>query len=333
MGQCKNCFTNVDGREAKHCSDCNSELHKDCAIKDNGAFFCDVCYTAKEEAPQNKFGDYELPDYIRRTYIETYRSCPYKFYLEVIKGNKMPPNEYTQVGSDVHEVIEKLIRNEIPTNQAYKMIGDQFDEYSDSLFVNKSKEDMRKRADDSLDTFIQNIYEEIENVHSVEENIRFEVGDNVPDVSITMDLITEKDGKLEMHDWKTGKVMVGQKLSSDLQAPLYIRAVKKHFDQDVRKFTFYYLQENKTREFIQSEIDPQTYICTVGKREYKVNITDAVREVKTIFSRMQKGDFNIPQDTRKMHFTCKMCHLREEGLCEGADVQSWINLNNKGVVK
>jgi RecB family exonuclease len=138
-----------------------------------------------------------------------------------------------------------------------------------------------------------------------------------------MDRIDEVNGELEMHDWKTGRVMVGQKLSSDLQAPLYIYGTKLHFSKPVRSFTFYYLNENKTRTFTRSAEDPNVYICTVNKRQYKINILDGVREIQRVFSQIKKGNFNIPQDTKKMHFTCKMCHLKKQGICEGADLQSW----------
>lgn len=324
---CKNCFTPVDGRSAVECSECHASLHKECAINIDGVILCDVCLTVHEEKPVSKFGEFELPDQIRRTYIETYKKCPYKFYLEVIKGHTMPANEYTQVGSDVHEIFEAELEHGIGIEQAKEMMHRRFSKYEDSIFNQgfKSKEEMYQRAMDSIDTFYN--LPPLGKIFAIEENIVFNIGDDIPNVSITMDLITERDdGELEMHDWKTGKVMVGQKLSSDLQAPLYIYAVQQQYRKPVKSFEFYYLQENKTRKFIRSEIDPNVYICTVGKREYKVNIIDAIREVKSLFSRIKKGDFNIPQDTRSMHFTCKMCHLKEQGLCEGADEQSWHNL-------
>jgi len=324
---CKSCFTPVDGRSAVSCSECQALLHKECAIKVDSTFSCDVCFTVATEKPKSKFGEFTLPEHVRRTHIETYRNCPYKFYLEVIKGNEMPPNEYTQVGSDLHILFEEAIANYISIETMKNLFKERYwDTYTDDLFTFKTRDAMWERAMDSIDTFYT-ILPNLQNTFALEETIFTNIGDDIPDVRITMDLITEHDGELDMHDWKTGRVMVGVKLSSDLQAPLYIYAVQKHFKKAVRSFTFYYLQENKTRVFVRSTYNPEVYICTVGKREYQINLTDAIREVKSIFSRIKKADFNIPQEVRKMHFTCKMCHLQGMGLCSGADEQSWYQKN------
>ena len=42
-----------------------------------------------------------IPDVIRRSHIETYRSCPYKFYMEVIKGMEQGDTIYTKMGTDL----------------------------------------------------------------------------------------------------------------------------------------------------------------------------------------------------------------------------------------
>lgn len=320
MAQCKNCFSLT--REQTTCAQCESPLHKDCAIKEDGAFFCDLCYTLKEEQP--KVIEWELPEHIRRTYIETYRSCPFKFLKEVLEGNQQPATCYTQIGIDLHELFEKAI-----LNKEYHRIDMQddwneyWDNYPDTLFESKrQKDDMQQRAQDSMDTFYAKVLPTLDPTFITEETIHYSIGEDLPLVQFTMDLVTENsNGNLDMHDWKTGGVMVGQKISSDLQAPLYIYGVQRHFNRQIDTFTFYYLKENKTRVF--ERIDDDNYVCRVGKREYKINLTDAIREVKALFSRIKKGDFNIPQDTRKMYFTCKMCHIKEIGECQGADIQAW----------
>lgn len=323
--QCKQCLNPID-RRTTHvtCHECQAPMHKECVVNHDGVFFCDVCFVVATEKPKSRFGDFELPKVIRRTHIETYRTCPYKFYLEVIKGHEMPPNCYTSVGADLHVLFEQAIKGNVASaDDMKKAFEDMYwCGYSDELFVYKSREDMWERAMDSIDTFYT-ILPLIENVATTEQTIEYSIGDNIPMVQITMDLVTERDGELDIHDWKTGHVMVGKKLSTDLQAPLYIYAIKNHFNKPVRSFTFYYLHENKTRTFIRSEINPEEYICTVGKREYKINLTNAIREVKSLFSRIKKGDFNIPQDTKSMYFACKMCHLKEQGLCAGAEEESW----------
>lgn len=326
---CKNCYTPIeDLRKETKCTRCNEPLHKDCAIKDDG-MYCDTCYLVKgEDKPAIQI---EIPESIRRTYIELYRSCPYKFLKTVIEGHEPPPTIYTQLGIDLHEIFEDACLGQINKEESVKRFYEFFHAYDDSLFENEEqRKTMEKRALDSLDTFFDVVLPTLpQTPFTTEETIRYNIGENIPDVEFTMDRVDEVDGELELHDWKTGNVMVGQKLSSDLQAPLYIYGVREHFKRPVRKFTFYYLKENKVRVFERSSHDNDLYICRVNKREYHIRLTDAIREVKSLFSRIMKGDFNIPRDTRKMHFTCKMCHLREQGLCRGADEESWY-VNNQG---
>lgn len=317
---CKNCFTTVDGRSAEVCESCGSPLHKDCAISDGGTY-CDVCYTVRSSEPRTV--DFTVPDVIRRTYIETYRSCPYKFFKEVIEGNQPPGTIYTQLGIDLHEWFDRAINDRRITKAT--MLPEMeiiFESYDEELFGDVSKEKMHTRMIDSIDTFYH-IIEDMPIPFTTEQTIHYSIGKDLPLVEFTMDVVHEIDGELELVDWKTGQVMVGQKLSTDLQAPIYIYGVNKHFGKPVRKFTFYYLQENKHRVF--ERVDDDNYVCRVGKKEYKINLTDAIREVKTVFSHIKKGNFNIPQDTKKMYFTCKMCNVKAIGQCQGADIQSWHN--------
>lgn len=323
--KCKNCLQAMG--KAKHtCQSCNKPLHAECAINDGGTF-CDVCYIVKTQGGETL--SFTIPDVIRRTYIETYRSCPHKFFKEVIEGHTQPQTSYTQIGIDLHEWFDKVCNDRSITKETVLLdMEKKFKEYPDELFSSgfssDNRDDLLERAISCIDTFFEVTLHSLPVTPFItEETIHYTVGENLPDVQFTMDRIDEIDGELEMHDWKTGKVMVGQKLSSDLQAPLYIYGTKRHYGKPVRSFTFHYLNENKTRVFVRSPMEDDLYICTVGKREYKVRLTDAVREIQSVFSHIIKGNFSIPQNTSKMHFTCKMCHLQKQGLCEGADLQSW----------
>ena len=321
MTWCKNCFGSIaDLRTETKCTTCDSALHKECAIKDGSTPYCDVCYTVKEETPVKV--EFTVPDVIRRTYIETYRSCPHKFFKEVIEGNEQPPTCYTQIGIDLHDLFEKAIND-----RSYKQSDVERDfkaiwkAYQDDLFEDSTqKEKMALRSITSIENFFH-IIKDMPLPFITEQTIHYSIGEDLPNVEFTMDVVLDVDNELELIDWKTGGVMVGQKLSSDLQAPIYIYGVNKHFGRPVRKFTFYYVNENKERVFERTHDDE--YVCRVGKREYKICLTDAIREVKSIFSQIKKGNFNIPMDTRKMYFACKMCHIKKINKCRGADEEAW----------
>lgn len=319
---CINCFGDIpDLRKETKCTQCNSPIHKDCAIIEDSLSYCDTCYTSKDSAP--KVVEWVLPEYIRRTYIETYRSCPHKFFLEVLKGHEAPPTCYTQIGIDLHELFDKAINDRSYPKE--KMRDDMlvfWNAYQDTLFESdKQRNDMSQRITDSIEGFYA-FLPSLPMPFATEETVFYSIGDDIPQVRFTMDYISENDnGNLDIGDWKTGGVMVGKKISSDLQAPLYIYGVQKHYNRIVDEFTFYYVKDGKTRVFRRTTDD--NYVCVVGKREYHINLTDAIREVQALFNQIKKGNFNIPRETKKMYFTCKMCHLQAQGLCRGADEESW----------
>ena len=322
--QCNSCGFPVSSRETiGECEVCHKPTHSFCLIKEDDKAYCDHCYVAKTE---EKYVP-ELPSTIRRTYIELYRSCPRKFRLEVLEGHASPPTKYTQVGIDLHDLFEKAVNDRTYTKaqmwQDYhpmfkKCIDDEL--FDDELDIKKFQD----RAEQSINTFYE-VLPSIPQPFVTEQTISYSVGEDIPDVEFTMDLITEApNGELDLHDWKTGKVMVGQKIATDMQAPLYIYGVEQHYGRKVRSFTFYYLNEKKTRTF--TRVSEGVYECVVGKRSYYIKLRETMTEIAQIFSKMKQGHFSIPQDTKKMFFTCKMCHLQEQGLCFGADQQSWVDL-------
>ena len=323
MSTCYSCYRPVDQSPTAVCSKCNNALHEDCAINDGGALTCDMCYTNQIASPPKS--EYPIPEVIRRSYIETYRTCPFKFLKQIIEGNEQPPNCYTQVGIDLHDLFEKGL-NDRSYNQM--RMATEFDaiwkEYDDALFdTPELKVQMFNRSQKSIQTYYQ-VIDSIPIPMVTEKTIHYEVGEGFPKVEFTMDGIIElPDGELEILDWKTGRVTTGQKLSTDLQAPLYIYGVQLEYKRPVKRFTLYFLNENKTR--VYERVAHNKYVCTVGKREYHIDLEDMVKEVRRVFSGVMKGNYNIPRDTKGMYFACKMCHIKEMGLCEGADMQSWYN--------
>jgi RecB family exonuclease len=276
-------------------------MHAECAIQDGGVF-CDTCYvTRKEDTPKMTF---TIPDVIRRTYIETYRKCPHKFFKEVLEGNVQPPTSYTQIGIDLHEIFENACNGNENKENALRVMQEKFAGYSDTLFdsgfASDNRDDMWTRTTESIDTFFDVTLPNLPATpFTTEETIEFSVGAELPNVQFTMDRIDEVDGELEMHDWKTGRVMVGQKLSSDLQAPLYIYGTREHFGKPVRSFTFYYLQDNKTRVFTRDAVNPDIYVCKVNKREYKVSLKSTIAEIQHVFSVKSKMGISTSHKTRR----------------------------------
>lgn len=329
---CANCNTEITEKKYLTCTDCNKKLHLSCPNKCSkcATILCDVCALVNKKVCKTcaEKGAY-MPDVIRRSHIELYKSCPYAFYKEVVEGVEVPNGVYAQVGIDLHELFNQYSCYEEASSR--KIMIEQwseiFNNYPDNLFEDVAKIDFYNKGITCIDKFLY--YESfMPYPFATEETIKFNISDGLPDVQITMDRINEIDGELELVDYKTGKVMVGQKLSTDLQVPLYTYAVYKHYGRMPKRFRLLYLFEDKERVF--ERIDDDKMVCTVRKKDYVVSIQEALREVKTIFGRIKQGHFSIPH--KPDFFACKMCHLRTINQCSGSIDEKWKQVNeSRGV--
>ena len=304
--QCFNCSQQVIKKGSTRCKGCDTILHADCAINN----LCDLCLITNEERDVVKF---EVPEIIRRSYIETYKKCPHKFLKQVIDDNPMPPNIYTQLGIDLHIEFEKACADRTyPMQDMYNAFEQYWATYGDELFSEHGTRDkMYARGYESIEGFYDVLPKLPITPFALEETLTLDVGADLPKIQITMDRIDiDENDELHIQDWKTGKVIVGKKISSDLQPPLYIKLVKEHYGKEVKSFNLYYVAEGKSRHYTRSDIDPNVYHCYVGKRQYTININDAIREVQHLFSQIVKGNFNIPRDTKSLYFECKNCHIK-----------------------
>lgn|GEM_PF-3125301 len=315
---CINCFLDIeDMRKETRCTTCNKPIHKDCAIKG----FCDTCYTASKKPttlPVEK-----IPDVIRRSHIETYRTCPFKFYMQVFKGIKEEMNPYQQIGIDLHEIFNKCSKDHsINHTTALEMFEKYWLSYPIELFDDDPvlKNKLYIRGTESINTYFY-IIKNMPKAITTEETIHTSIGDDYPIIETTIDRINPFNDGIEIVDWKSGSVMVGKKFTTDMQAPLYIYGASKHFEKPVQRFKLIYLQENKERIFEQ--VSNNIYCCTVGNRDYIINIEEKIDEVKKVFDNIKNNRFNIPKNTKEMYYQCKMCYLKKQDICKGADIQPW----------
>jgi RecB family exonuclease len=258
-----------------------------------------------------------LPDVIRRSYIDTYEACPYKFYLEVVKRLEPPETIYTALGSDLHELFDKYSWTENPDPK--KMIDEfepYFNKYTPELFGSVSRIKMIDRAEASIENFVK-VHASMAKPWITEERVQMDFP-GMPSVSIAMDRINKlEDDKYEVVDWKTGAVLTGQKLSSTLQVPLYIAIIKEHYNIDVQRFRLEYLAEGKSR--VYNKINDDEYEVRVRKATYKVSLTDSVRRVKSVFSHIKNKDFNI-KSNQNAFYCNKFCPWNEKQ-CQGLVTQ------------
>lgn len=326
MSECANCFDRIKGNEASvACSRCGKPLHRKCASAcECGATLCDGCLIEYGKCETCETKSTVNIDVIRRSHLELYKQCPYAFKLEVIDNLGHQQTIYTQSGIDLHELFDKYsTRDDSSPEELYKEFVEVYEsKYPEERYRGyASREAMELRYKKNIEGFFK-LRKQIGKPIITEQKIVFSIGEDLPNVSITMDRIDEEDGEYVLSDYKTGKVMVGQKLSTDLQAPLYIYAVMQKYGKPVKRFDFYYLGEEKVRSFVK--IDEDHYKCTVRKTDYIISISEKLKEVRTILDKINKGLFQI--NNHQKAYNCRSCQFYEKQ-CAGVDVETWRQVN------
>ena len=107
MEKCKCC------RDTMHpednivlCEACEKVVHKHCAIKEGDKFYCIYCHgNIVFVGNEHEMIDMPvLPEVIRRSYIDNYKTCPFMAYNIIIKNLELPSSSFAQVGIDLHDM-------------------------------------------------------------------------------------------------------------------------------------------------------------------------------------------------------------------------------------
>jgi RecB family exonuclease len=261
---------------------------------DCGRNLCLPCTMAGSCPCKSETKEIQLPDVIRRSYIDTYETCPHKFYLEVVKHLEPPETIYTALGSDLHELFDKYSWIKNPSiEEMIEEFQPYFKKYDAQLFKDVPRVKMIKRAEDSITNFVK-LHSTMNEPWITEERLKIDFP-NMPSVSMAMDRINKlDDGTYEVIDWKTGTVLTGKRLANNLQVPLYIAIIKENYNIDISKFRLEYLGEAKSR--VYNKINDDVYEVRVRKTTYTVSLTESIRRVKTVFSQIKNNNFNIKND-------------------------------------
>lgn len=322
MDKCTVCGKKLTWENSTLCIKCKVPLCEDCSSKNN--YKCNKC------SDKIKI---KIPDVIRRSSIEDYKSCPFYFKLHVIDGNEPRQNVLARLGSDLHEMYEQVQRGDLEPNiEALKSSLDWYMAHIEEDYPDEDMDRLWNRAEICNKNFLS-IYQTFENkAVTFEERIEFPVGKDLPKVTIAYDRLEEdENGDLHIIDWKTGEVMSGKKLTTDLQPALYLKAVEQKYGKMPKSFRLIYLsdtyKDGSHKERLFTSIDGNKFVCKVGKKEYIQDISEQLKVVQKLFSQIKARNFNIPE--KPDYFKCKMCSFREDGLCSGNDTESWKLINKE----
>lgn len=333
--KCANCLQIIkEGEEIVYCTNSNQPLHKECAnpCVECGKPLSDVESLANKFKCKNCTKDNVVQiESVRRSYIENYKTCPYMFKKLAIDKVEVPNNPYAENGIILHDIFDKASNDKSITKEM--MVKEYTDEYAkiENFKEYQIKKNLPKTLYEKglicIDNFIK-YNNSAPEPFATEEKILYNIGEDLPKIQITFDRINKIGDKLHLIDYKTGKVHVGKKLSSDLQIPTYIMAVKEKYGVYPETFTLLFLSEGKER--IYNRVNDKTYVCKVRNREYVVNIQEKITEIQSIFSKIKQGRFEIPVGKLSPWYCENRCALYEKH-CAGVEDQPWKKYNKQTI--
>jgi len=310
---CEQCMVPLHVRCANHCTSCGKILCDSC-YADND-FMCEDCHTPEEDFTT-----------IRRSYLEQYSGCPYSLMLQLVKGITPPMGSHAQLGVIVHELIDKISKDEkVTQTAAHSELEDRIIEWNLETDDEYSiiTDELQSIGHICLDNFWL-IKDQFISDFVAEHQIKFSLDEDLPMVSCTLDRISFVGDDIIINDWKTGKPMSGKKLTTDLQAPLYIYAVYSEYGKMPKSFNLHYLHPNKTISFVKT--GDMEYTVKTTRSEYKLDVEEALERTKRILKNIKNKHF--PMVEGKDQWRCStLCWFGKNGKCSGGLQEQWKAVN------
>ena len=323
---CNSCISTINKDDVVFCSQCNVPLHKECAnhCLECNVELCDNCYGNNAYKCERCYKPNDEFHTIRRSHLELYNSCPYALYLELVKKVPVPMGKHAELGIMIHQILDLLSNDMLSTDEAIAKFTDEFE----ATFTELEPGEEEKFYNTGL--ICINRFSQIKDMFGdkfeTEKNIIFTLEDNLPKVSCTLDRVDFVGDDIHISDWKTGKPMSGQKLITDLQAPLYIEAINKEYGTYPSTFTLYYLTHDKIKKY---ELQPDgNYKVKSGRTEYTLDIQNALNRTVDILKKINNKNFSMPKDV-SMWYCSNMCSHYKTGVCSSSNKEQWKVLNNK----
>lgn len=242
----------------------------------------------------------------RVTLLETYRACPYRYYLSSVLGFQasQEPSEEPEarfLGTVVHRVLEKLMRL-LPASSAMEekfleLLTAELDNLNINPFVKLWIEDwVRSR----MDWFISEEEVRIDkgwmfDPEWLEKDLTLYFEDKGYTLKGRVDRVDWRDSSARVIDYKTGKEkgFKGKlERGESLQLPLYCQMIRLSAKANVSSFALYDFNESRVEEIA----DPESFI------------RKAMQVASECVSDIRRGVFSVPE---KKPEACYFCEYSE----------------------
>jgi len=256
---------------------------------------------------------YEVPKQFSYSQMQTYESCPYKYYF----GNvlKIPTfgNHYFSFGSSIHNALQHYLELYFQTERTKqtdlfgqlggeqtkpgleKLLEVYEQDWIDEWYQDKDqKEKYFQNGKELLKNFYQDFTAKKPKVKYLEQFFKLKVGDY--HFVGRIDRVDETSEGIEIIDYKTGKPKISLSTDDRRQLVFYQIAAEEVLKEKVNSLKYYYLEDEKNpeREFLAKEAD---------KDKLKQRFLQNIENIKD-------GQFKATPS----EFVCKNCDFK--GICE-----------------
>ena len=228
---------------------------------------------------------------ISKSKINTYKKCPREFKYIYVDHLKSEPNQYMQLGLDVHKIAE-MVGLELKMKD--KITDDDIILAFENNYI-ESEFDTTKHME-HLFFFFKNIFDSGYKIINVEDNIY----DKESNINGIVDLVLEdENGDLIIIDYKTSK----SKPITDfrLELCMYRKLVEsKYIGRTVSSAIIFFTKDGKYRGF--NFADEQEKGCYVTDEDYKA----VFKYVDFINNKIDNNIF-----PPKKQFLCDYCNFQD----------------------
>jgi DNA helicase-2/ATP-dependent DNA helicase PcrA len=235
--------------------------------------------------------------------LQTYNNCPAQYKFSNVLRVPSTARTYFQLGSVVHEVIERLTTQELegipPTKErAYEML-EHF--WSPAAYTSKQKEAEDKiQAQQMLDTYLA--WNERNENEIIGAEMKFAFTLNGRSVTGYIDRVEQTPtGEYIVIDYKTGYPAESKKtIKQNIQMNVYALAVLDKFDSLPKRASLYYVKHDKMVDYVTTQ--------------------ELVEEQKTRLSEMINNVVLERFPRVPSYQTCRSCSY--EDLCDEKEIKT-----------
>lgn len=216
------------------------------------------------------------------TQLETFKLCPLQYKYYYILKIPTPPQANVSFGESIHKTLyifyQKFMKNKkLDKETLLKILEEQWLPFGFNSKAHQLK--MKNEAKLILSNFFDKFHNPKKEILFLEKKFKIKINPQINIIGKIDRIDKIENNKIEIIDYKTGKIPSEKEIENDLQLPIYALAIKKNILPQIRLnqiiLTFYYLSENKK-------------ITKIIKQK---QLNQVKNKIKTIIEEIYQSDF------------------------------------------